>query len=220
MERARERGAEADDRTDGRFKDGLRRNAWGAGRGARGSADVNDELRSIRVDLDVVPLPSYSTAAEAIAADEVNPRAPQAKSDSLLVGGAAMTDFAVSDRVIRLYLSNGHVLEVVATNKGADWQVSRPASGNDHMVSMQYTPVRLLWPSGRSTLYDPTSYLACRKQHVVRELYAGQVFLNVYFVHGGALRFGAIWNSSDRGPLLYVSELEPMKDAKGANAGA
>ena len=50
--------------------------------------------------------------------------------------------------------------------------------------------MQLIWPqSGRRTEWDPMALLRNRLCYPLRMLFAGESYLNLYFVNGAALRF-------------------------------
>jgi len=158
-------------------------------------------------------MPTYKSAAEAIAADSHTPRSERAATDSSVVAGAFVEEFVTSDQCISLGLSLGYVLDVFINGEAIDWKVSRPRSDMATSGASRCVPVSLMWPDGEITDLNPVQMLETRRRFSLRKLFAGQRFLNVYFNGGGALQFLPLWNQSDQAFLLYVDELEPVSPA-------
>jgi hypothetical protein len=105
-------------------------------------------------------------------------------------------------------LSNGDLLEVLTTGRRVEWRISGQDAGFLESAEHDGMAVRLLWASGEET-WRPTILLERRRESRLHKLFAGQVFVNIYFSKGGVLQFLPVWNSSEQLPFLYFGELEP-----------
>lgn len=172
-------------------------------------------MQTLKVDARRTKIPSYKTAAEAIAAEEQTPRAKRAATDSLLIGGLGLVDSALTRQSARLGLSNGHFLEIELRKGWIDWHVStssRVAETED--TEKEYGPFNLVWGSGPGSVWDPLAMLKARHSFAISAVFAGQIFFSVYFNGGGALQFLPLWSCSDDSLMLYFEELEPMSSGE------
>ena len=160
------------------------------------------------VDVDVfADVPSYPSAAEAIAAESNSVRAKRSAEDSLLLSGSTIQRYWIDRSAFCIQLSNGRYLRLVASRAKVEWVVD---SDCGPQLPDSSDAIELRWPSGRITKWDPGRFLASRVPFAVTEMFAGSCYINLYFAGGGVLQFLPVWNSSDSVPILYVYELEPI----------
>jgi hypothetical protein len=162
------------------------------------------------VDPSFFPIPAYQSAAEAIAAETATQRAARSAKESSLVTGSFIEAFGSTDQQVALYLTNGHILQVNVIQEGlVEWTVSKGAASGGTVGEDCFASMDLVWPSNRTTRWSPGGILATRLQFPIDKLFAGQIFVNIYFERGGVLQFLPLWNRSEQSALLYISELEP-----------
>jgi hypothetical protein len=167
-------------------------------------------MRTVNVDPNVFPVPTYRSAAEAIAAETSTTRAKRSSEDSLLIRGAIIREFMILDQEVRLSLSNDRSLHVFVVGGLVEWRISSSSDTESQNTEQRFSAMRLVWPSGAHTAWDPATLLDSRRPFMLEKLFAGQIFFNVYFRAGGLLQFLPLWNCSDESPFLHFFELEKI----------
>ncbi|HEV3163745.1 MAG TPA: hypothetical protein VGZ22_06875 [Isosphaeraceae bacterium] len=173
-------------------------------------------MRTIHVDPHVTKIPSYDSAAKAIAAAMNSPRAKRSAEESPLIAGAFLTDLVVSDQRICLTLSNAHVLEIFPVDQVIEWRVTSCAVADSKSTAQEGGAVQLVWTNDDTSIWDPLLLLESRRGYPLHKLFGGEFFLNTHFKNGGILSFYPLWNQSDQRLMVYLSELEPPPMVLGA----
>lgn len=168
-------------------------------------------MRTIKVDPNLIEVPTFDSASSAISAEMRTARAERSAIESPLLAGSYINDFLITDDMISLHLSNGSSCDLAVANGRVEWEISNRVpnvrQGIDHLSDS----VNLVWPSGRSRIWSAATLLESRQNFPFDKLFAGQVFVNLYFKGGGALQFIPLRNCSEESFLLYFFELEPVK---------
>jgi hypothetical protein len=176
-------------------------------------------MRTIEVRR-AAPLPTYTTAAEAVRADLESPRRMQSEIDSDSVAGALIEGYCIEDDGMWLNLSNDRCLAItVGGDDRPTWDLTKPRSGISERNAGP-KPMRLIWKlSGKTSEWEPMTLLEGRLRCPLRSLFGGESYLNLYFDHGGALRFDQLINLTEGLPLLFFSELEAVERQSGGFDG-
>lgn len=163
-------------------------------------------MRTICVDPHSIPFKSYQTADEAFLAEERSAHVKRAQIDTSRVHGEMLEQAVITEHRIRLFLTNGHVIDVTAVKKRIEWQICRTADVD--LGAELASPLQLVWPDGHASLWDPWAVLRSRLHFPIRLLNAPEPFFSVYFEGGGSLMFSLVWNVTEAQPLIMVGELE------------
>ena len=154
---------------------------------------------------------TYKSAEEAIAASGHHERQLRAKENAQLIAGAWIKEIWWTEQAVTFVLSNGRGLRVYLRDVFTEWQVldgvalQRP----DNQISLESAPLALR-VHGRQRTYTVEwragEMLAARLGMRMRNLYAGHVWLHVYFETGKLLTFLARERVADDSLFLQWRE--------------
>jgi hypothetical protein len=163
-------------------------------------------MQSIEIDGEYAQVMGYKTPAEAIRAEKTGPRAERSRAESPLIAGSFIDSFRIDDSVT-IALSNGRQIEIFDEQRRTGWRISELDSTPVTPNGKFHKPVRLIWSPELHSVWDPVGLLERRRIHPLRGLFAGRMFLNLYFEGIRELMFVPVLDRSTSRSFIQFEEL-------------